>query len=75
MSRIEYFLSKCIKFQEAVAAVKKRVKKINPFETAYEQYRRLTDKAQSTADIKEKNLIFRRRINLLGVMEFLLSKP
>jgi len=55
--------------------VKKRVKKINPFETAYEQYRRLTDKAHSTVDIKEKNLMFRRRINLLGVMEFLLSKP
>lgn len=55
--------------------MKKRVKKINPFETAYEQYRQLSDKAQSTVDIKEKNLIFRRQINLLGVMEFLISKP
>jgi hypothetical protein len=50
-------------------------KKINPFDTAYDQYRRLTDKAQSTLDIQEKNLIFRRRINLLGVMQFLLAEP
>ena len=50
-------------------------KKINPFETAYDQYRRLTEKAESTIDIKEKNLIFRRRINLLGVMQFLLAEP
>ena len=51
------------------------MKKINPFETAYEQYRRLSEKAQSTVDIQEKNLIFRRRINLLGVMQFLLTEP
>jgi len=51
------------------------VKKINPFNTAYDQYRKLTEKAQSTDDIQEKNLIFRRRINLLGVMQFLLSEP
>jgi hypothetical protein len=51
------------------------VKKINPFDTAYDQYRRLAQKAESTSDIQEKNLIFRRRINLLGVMQFLLSEP
>jgi hypothetical protein len=51
------------------------VKKINPFETAYDQYRRLAAKAESTSDIQEKNLIFRRRINLLGVMQFLLNEP
>lgn len=50
-------------------------KKINPFETAYDQYRRLTEKTESTVDIQEKNLIFRRRINLLGVMQFLLTEP
>ena len=53
--------------------MKKR--KINPFETAYDQYRILSDKAQLTFDVQEKNLIFRRRINLLGVMQFLLSEP
>ena len=50
-------------------------KKINPFDTAYEQYLRLGEKAQSTIDIREKNLIFRRRINLIGVMQFLLTEP
>ena len=50
-------------------------KKINPFDTAYEQYRWLGEKAQSTIDIREKNLIFRRRINLIGVMQFLLTEP
>ena len=53
----------------------KPVKKINPFETAYEQYLRLAEKAESAVDIQEKNLIFRRRINLLGVMQFLLTEP
>ena len=50
-------------------------KKINPFDTAYQQYLSLAEKAQSTIDIQEKNLIFRRRINLLGVMQFLLPQP
>ena len=49
--------------------------KINPFDTAYEQYRRLAEKTHSTIDIREKNLMFRRRINLIGVMQFLLTEP
>jgi hypothetical protein len=51
------------------------VKRINPFETAYSQYRELTEMAQFTVDIQMKNLIFRRRINLLNVMHFLLTEP
>jgi len=51
------------------------VKKINPFDTAYEQYLRLTEKTHTTDGIQEKNLIFRRRINLLNVMQFLLAEP
>lgn len=50
------------------------MKKINPFDIAYDQYRRLAEKAESTSDIQEKNLIFRRRLNLLGVMQFLLTE-
>jgi len=50
-------------------------KKINPFDTAYEQYRILAERTQSTIDIQEKNLTFRRRINLIGVMQFLLTEP
>lgn len=48
--------------------------KVNPFDTAYEQYRLLSERSQSVDDISEKNLYFRRRINLLGVMQFLLSE-
>ena len=51
------------------------MKKINPFDTAYDQYLRLREKAESTIDIQEKNLNFRRRINLLSVMQFLLTDP
>ena len=47
--------------------------KINPFDTAYEQYKILTEKAQLTSDMQEKNMMFRRRINLLSVMQFLLA--
>lgn len=53
----------------------KKVKKISPFDTAYEQYRIVTEQASSTNDIQEKNLMFRRRINLLSVMEFLITEP
>jgi len=51
------------------------VKKSDPFEIAYAQYARLSEKARMTVDIGEKNLIFRRRINLLSVMQFLLTVP
>jgi len=50
------------------------VKKINPFDTAYEQYQVVTTQMQSAIGVQEKNLFFRRRINLLSVMQFLLSE-
>jgi hypothetical protein len=48
-------------------------KKINPIEVVQEQYQRLKEKLESTRDIKEKNILFRRLANLLAVMQFLLS--
>jgi hypothetical protein len=51
------------------------MKKTNPFDTAYAQYRELTQRTLSISDIQEKNLMFRRRINLLGVMQYLLTEP
>ena len=50
-------------------------KKIKPFDIAYEQYLTLTEQAKSAVGIQEKNLYFRRRLNLLDVMQFLLSEP
>ena len=51
------------------------VKRINPFDTVYSQYLALTEQTHKTFDIQEKNLMFRRRINLLSVMQFLLDDP
>ena len=42
------------------------MKKINRFEIVYEQYRKLGEKLSLTSDIREKNLLFRRMINLLN---------
>lgn len=49
------------------------MKKLNPFDLAYEQYLLLKEKLSSTGDAQEKNLLFKRLVNLLAVMEFLVS--
>lgn len=49
------------------------MKKINPFDLAYEQYQLLKEKIKSTGDAQEKNILFKRLTNLLAVMEFLVS--
>jgi hypothetical protein len=49
------------------------VKKVSPFDLAYEQYQLLSNKLVATGDPKEKNLLFKRLVNLLAVMEFLIS--
>ncbi len=48
-------------------------KKINPIEVVQEQYQQLKEKLKSTRDVQEKNILFRRLANLLGVMQFLIS--
>ena len=50
------------------------MRKINPFEVVYEQYRKLGTMLESTLDIEERNRLFRRMINLLNVMEFLIAQ-
>jgi len=49
------------------------VKKVHPFDLAYEQYQLLSQKLSSTGDPREKNRLFKRLVNLLAVMEFLIS--
>lgn len=49
------------------------MRKIKPFDIAYDQYKLLKDKLNHTRDIQEKNIIFKRLANLLAVMEFLVS--
>ena len=49
------------------------MKKLNPFDLAYEQYQHLKVKLSLTGDPQEKNQLFKRLVNLLAVMEFLIS--
>ncbi|GFO64543.1 MULTISPECIES: hypothetical protein [Geomonas] len=49
------------------------MKKMKPFDLAHEQYQLLMAKFQTTKDLREKNILFRRLTNLLAVMEFLIS--
>ena len=49
------------------------MKKMNPFDLAHEQYQILKTKLSSTGDPQEKNVLFKRLVNLLAVMEFLIS--
>jgi hypothetical protein len=49
------------------------MKKINPLDVVQEQYQRLKEKLRSTHDAREKNVLFKRLINLAGVMQFLIS--
>jgi hypothetical protein len=49
------------------------MQKINPLEVVQEQYQRLKEKLRSTHDVREKNVLFKRLINLAGVMQFLMS--
>jgi len=51
----------------------KKIKKINPLDLVQEQYQQLKEKLRSSRDVHEKQVIFRRLVNLLGVMQFLIS--
>ncbi len=49
------------------------MKKVYPIDLVTEQMERLKEKLRSTGSIQEKNVLFKRLVNLLGVMEFLIS--
>jgi len=49
------------------------MKNINAFDLVYEQYQLLKGKLNSTRDPKTKNVLYKRLVNLLVVMEFLIS--
>jgi hypothetical protein len=50
-----------------------KIKKVNPLDLVSEQYQNLKKRLGSARDDREKKIIFRRLINLLGVMQFLIS--
>lgn len=49
------------------------MKNVNPFDLAFEQYQLLKEKLSTTGDAQEKNVLFKRLVNLLAVMQFLVS--
>ena len=49
------------------------MEKINPLEIVQEHYQHLKEKLRSTHDVRKKNVLFKRLINLVGVMQFLIS--
>ena len=49
------------------------MEKIDPFDTAFEHYRRVSQRMESAVDIQEQIQIFRRLTNLLSDMDSLLS--
>jgi hypothetical protein len=49
------------------------MKKINPLEVVQEQYQHLKEKLRSTHDVREMKVIIKRLINLVEVMQFLIS--
>jgi len=51
----------------------KKNKRINPFDVVNEQFHNLREKFKSSRDAEEKKVLLRRLINLVGVMEFLIS--
>jgi hypothetical protein len=51
----------------------KKMKKINPLEIVREHYQNLKEKFRSTHDVREKKVLFKRLINLAGVIQFLIS--
>lgn len=48
-------------------------KSFRSFDYAYEHYCNLLEKYDSTEDLQKKIILFRRLINLLAVMEFLIN--
>ena len=47
---------------------------INPFDVAYERYQWIAERTQTAIDLREKNQLLHKRINLLSVMENILSE-
>lgn len=49
------------------------MQQVYPLDLVQEQIQRLRDKLKSTASVQEKNILFKRLVNLVGVMEFLIA--
>jgi predicted nuclease with TOPRIM domain len=53
--------------------MKTLLRKINSLEIVKEHYQNIKGKFKSTQDTHEKTILFKRLVNLAGVMQFLIS--
>ncbi len=51
----------------------KKIKNINPLDLVYEQFQQLKGKLKATCDAGEKKILLKRLVNLVGVIQFLLT--
>ena len=51
----------------------KKIKKINPLDLVYEQFQQLKEKLKTTGDAGERKILLKRLINIVGVIQFLLT--
>jgi hypothetical protein len=46
---------------------------LDPFNVVHSQYKLLSERLDSTSSAKEVGILFKRLVNLIAVMEFLIS--
>jgi len=51
----------------------KKKKSINPLDLVYEQFQQLRERLKTTCDLGEKKILLRRLVNIVGVIQFLLT--
>ncbi len=50
-----------------------KLKRINPLDLVYDQFRQLREKLKTTGDVRERKILLRRLVNIVGVIQFLLT--
>ena len=51
----------------------KKTKRINPLDLVYDQFRQLKERLKTTGDAQERKVLLRRLVNIVGVIQFLLT--
>ncbi len=51
----------------------KKAKRINPLDLVYDQFRQLKERLRTTGDAQERKVLLRRLVNIVGVIQFLLT--
>ncbi len=51
----------------------KALKRINPLDLVFDQFQQLRAKFKTTGDARERKILLRRLVNIVGVIHFLLA--